>query len=890
MLSEKVKIYCRGDDKDYLISQAIVRRNNIQITSVEFNAKAGDWIEKGQELGKLICSDGSQKVIKINLKGAIDQINQNINLNAPSFSLCNINICGHDELNQTELQHMFICSKCSEEVWIYRDKSVGLIVASNLSDFNSSKRLDRKDKDYEIKFSSIKKNEILQPKTLLFEAELCSQNNQSDSESEDESEKIQFNLNEVIYIKEINYNYNNDRSWILKYEKVICSHQKIDQNNSCVYCYQDLPKHTNKVYAGLDQKDKSVLIGKEYAEYSKKLAHQQLHSNQKLILVLDLDNTILHAVPAMKNALFDNAEGIQKDSFKEFYNRYNKYVIKFRPYMKEFLQTVLPHYEIYIFTMAMLDYAKCVCDYLKETYKDILDDYPMTFNYDRIISREQFSSNNKDLQQILPNSEKIMLILDDRDDVWAKNKMNLVTTLPYIYWWEGSDSFNEQAFKALDQIYVNRANYLRQLSKNYKKQIQSQSQTIDDNNNNNNNNNNTNGNKSPEKPSQNGLNKKSEEKSLTNSTQENNSDTIAEEQAKKPEKSQGVTQETNSQEQNDQVSSSSQKKSENTKEQEGESLDNKQEVCTNEDNLKTQLEKQNNTNEDISKETKENSGITESEEKMDLEQDEQTQLGDQSEQQGTQEYPTFNQRESEMNMQIDPVQLEEEEETKATKQTQQDEQKNQENQNPQSSSSIFLEEKKYRPKYKEQILKQYNHYNFWKTNQSLQYKLTVIKKTDNYLLFAAPILVHLKNKYYEESDEAKRDIRQAFSYYTSEILKGVKITVSSVIRKDKNETAQNNIVCQRFQRMGGTLIEKFKSDQDINYLLIGSSPRKDKLSKAVEKNIPIISYKWIEYCWYYNYKFDTQIFEVNKTDFTFKKNDQLIQQELFDKYQNLISI
>ncbi|KAL4454715.1 hypothetical protein ABPG74_021920 [Tetrahymena malaccensis] len=878
MLSEKVKIYCRGDDKDYLISQAIVRRNNVQITSVQFNANAGDWIEKGQELGKLICSDGSEKIIKINLKGTVDQINQNINLNAPSFNLCNIHICGHDELNQTELQHMFICSKCSEEVWIYRDKSVGLIVASNLSDFNSSKRLDYKDKDYEIKFSSIKKNEILQPKTLLFEAELCSQNSQSDSESEDESEKIQFNLNEVIYIKDINYNYNNDRSWILKYEKVICSHQKIDQNNSCVYCYQDVPKHTNKVYAGLDQKDKSVLIGKEYAEYSKKIAHQQLHSNQKLILVLDLDNTILHAVPAMRNALFDNADGIQKDSFKEFHNKYNKYVIKFRPYMKEFLQTVLPHYEIYIFTMAMLDYAKCVCDYLKETYKDILDEYPMTFNYDRIISREQFSSNNKDLQQILPNSEKIMLILDDRDDVWAKNKMNLVTTLPYIYWWEGRESFNEQAFKALDQIYVSRANYLGKLSKNYRQQIKNQQQAAT--------NNNTNGNQTSDKLTQ---NDSKDQIVLKNSTQ-TNSEKIIEEETKQTEKVQNNIQETNLGEQNDKINVSDEKTSETKKQQEREFQNKKQIENIGEENQKTDFEKQNNQNEEALKEAKENSGISENEEKMDLEQDEQTQLGDQSEQQSNQEYPSFNHRESEMDLQIDSVQLDEE--TKTANKTQQNEQENQKNQNAKSSSNlnIILEEKNYRPNYKEQILKKYNNDSFWKSNQSLQYKLTVIKKTDNYLLYAAPILVHLKNKYYEESDENKRDIRQAFSYYTSQILKGVKISVSSVIRKDKDETAENNIVCQRFQRMGGTLVQKFKDDQEINYLVIGRSPRKDKLTKAIEKNIPIISYKWIEYCWYYNYKFDISIFEVNKTDFTYKKNDQLIQQELFDKYQNLISI
>lgn len=90
----------------------------------------------------------------------------------------------------------------------------------------------------------------------------------------------------------------------------------------------------------------------------------------------------------MKNATFDNSEENQKDSFLEFHNTYNKYAIKFRPYMKEFLQSVLPHYEIYIYTMAVFDYAKSICDYLKETYKDILVDYPKIFGYDRIISRD----------------------------------------------------------------------------------------------------------------------------------------------------------------------------------------------------------------------------------------------------------------------------------------------------------------------------------------------------------------------------------------------------------------------------------------------------------------------------------------------------------------------
>lgn len=86
--------------------------------------------------------------------------------------------------------------------------------------------------------------------------------------------------------------------------------------------------------------------------------------------------------------------------------------------------------------MAIFDYAKSICNHIRTYYADILANNQFAFKEDRIISRERFIFGNKDLSKILPDSEKIMLILDDLPSVWPKNYNNVLITLPYKYWKE----------------------------------------------------------------------------------------------------------------------------------------------------------------------------------------------------------------------------------------------------------------------------------------------------------------------------------------------------------------------------------------------------------------------------------------------------------------------
>ena len=93
----------------------------------------------------------------------------------------------------------------------------------------------------------------------------------NDDEEED-SEEIRFSLKECVRLVEFNRSYKDDDSWILKYENIICSHQKIDSMNFCEFCNEHVTNHSNLSYAGLSSEHKSALIGTDYAIRQKNLA------------------------------------------------------------------------------------------------------------------------------------------------------------------------------------------------------------------------------------------------------------------------------------------------------------------------------------------------------------------------------------------------------------------------------------------------------------------------------------------------------------------------------------------------------------------------------------------------------------------------------------------
>lgn len=164
-------------------------------------------------------------------------------------------------------------------------------------------------------------------------------------------------------------------------------------------------------------------------------AKRRLLASRRLSLVVDLDQTIIHATvdptvgewkedkdnpnyQALRDVrqfqLIDDGPGM----------RGCWYYIKLRPGLEEFLQNVSELYELHIYTMGTRAYAQNIADIIDPTRK--------LFG-DRILSRDESGSlTAKNLQRLFPVDTKMVVIIDDRGDVWRWSP-NLIKVSPYDF-------------------------------------------------------------------------------------------------------------------------------------------------------------------------------------------------------------------------------------------------------------------------------------------------------------------------------------------------------------------------------------------------------------------------------------------------------------------------
>lgn len=164
-------------------------------------------------------------------------------------------------------------------------------------------------------------------------------------------------------------------------------------------------------------------------------AKRRLLASRRLSLVVDLDQTIIHATvdptvgewkedkdnpnyQALKDVrqfqLIDDGPGM----------RGCWYYIKLRPGLEDFLQNVAELYELHIYTMGTRAYAQNIADIIDPTRK--------LFG-DRILSRDESGSlTAKNLQRLFPVDTKMVVIIDDRGDVWRWSP-NLIKVSPYDF-------------------------------------------------------------------------------------------------------------------------------------------------------------------------------------------------------------------------------------------------------------------------------------------------------------------------------------------------------------------------------------------------------------------------------------------------------------------------
>lgn len=172
---------------------------------------------------------------------------------------------------------------------------------------------------------------------------------------------------------------------------------------------------------------------------------RRLLRQRKLSLVVDLDQTIIHACiePTIgewqRDPTNPNYEAVKdvksfqlNDDGTVGHHHMGTgaisgcwYYIKLRPGLLGFLERIATMYEMHVYTMGTRAYALNIAR--------IVDPQKRLFG-NRVLSRDENGSMTaKSLQRLFPVSTSMVAIIDDRSDVWPRNRGHLIKVTPYDF-------------------------------------------------------------------------------------------------------------------------------------------------------------------------------------------------------------------------------------------------------------------------------------------------------------------------------------------------------------------------------------------------------------------------------------------------------------------------
>lgn len=181
-----------------------------------------------------------------------------------------------------------------------------------------------------------------------------------------------------------------------------------------------------------------------------------LQESRRLALVLDIDNTLVHATYAKGGA---PPSSVQQE--KDIYHlpieevgvdgARRHLVIKKRPHLDHFLVEMQKSYQMTIYTAGTKRYAEAVTRVIDPTGE---------FIGGRIVARGEDGVSgafDKSLQKIFLNDSSMAVILDDREDVWrGPQSEQLLVVRPYEFFYPGNAG--SVAVRACSEMgYVNNA-------------------------------------------------------------------------------------------------------------------------------------------------------------------------------------------------------------------------------------------------------------------------------------------------------------------------------------------------------------------------------------------------------------------------------------------------
>ncbi|XP_019946370.2 RNA polymerase II subunit A C-terminal domain phosphatase [Paralichthys olivaceus] len=217
-----------------------------------------------------------------------------------------------------------------------------------------------------------------------------------------------------------------------------CSHP-IVMKGLCAECGQDLTQlqGTNgnqqtpisTATVSMVHSVPELMVSAEQAEQLGREDQQRLHRSKKLVLMVDLDQTLIHTTE-------QHCQRMSNKGIFHFQLGRGEPMLhtRLRPHCIEFLAKIAKLYELHVFTFGSRLYAHTIAGFL---------DPKKNFFSHRILSRDECIdpfSKTGNLRNLFPCGDSMVSIIDDREDVW-KFAPNLITVKKYIYF-QGTGDIN----------------------------------------------------------------------------------------------------------------------------------------------------------------------------------------------------------------------------------------------------------------------------------------------------------------------------------------------------------------------------------------------------------------------------------------------------------------
>ena len=224
-----------------------------------------------------------------------------------------------------------------------------------------------------------------------------------------------------------------------------CGHE-VQLQGMCSLCGADMTeinwaseeRDADRATINMTHDQTGLMVSESVAQRAEHDTQKRLLRQRKLSLVVDLDQTIIHACiePTVgewqrdpSNPNHDAVKDVRSFQLNDDGPRGLAsgctYYIKLRPGLAEFLEEVSTMYELHVYTMGTRAYALNIA-------KIVDPDHKLFGN--RVISRDENGSiTSKSLQRLFPVSTDMVVIIDDRADVWPTNRANLIKVVPYDF-------------------------------------------------------------------------------------------------------------------------------------------------------------------------------------------------------------------------------------------------------------------------------------------------------------------------------------------------------------------------------------------------------------------------------------------------------------------------